>query len=466
MKEILQKFIDSVPDYKEFLTVAELDESSKKLAQAYPDTVKIFEMGKTREGHPLYCLKIGDEATTPDVGIMYGCPHPNEPIGTMLLEHFTWELAKNKDLFDEIGYTWYIVKSWDLDATLLNENWFKGPFTITNYARNFYRPAGHKQVDWTFPIDYKDLHFHDPIPETVAMMKLIDEIKPKFVYSLHNAGFGGVYWYISKPMPEIYEQMHNAAHKQGIALNLGEPEMPYCKEYYPAVYAKTSVTDSYDYMEENGITDIGSKIKQGTCSADYAADVSDAFTLLTELPYFLDKRINNMEESDVLRKDVVAEKLEFGEKNTEQINAIVKKVEEFVDKESPFYTALAATVRSSSNAEATRKMIATNPDYQRKAKVSEEFSNSLVAKFYRLLSMGMLVRLHESELEKMHKNNENNPEKQKALEAGREESLAFFNDLALYLEENLDYSVQEIKKLVTIQLEAGLLSMDYVKKHY
>lgn len=106
----------------------------------------------------------------------------------MMLEYFTRALAENKALRDELDYTWYIVKAWDYDGLMLNEKWLKGPYTLYNYSRNFFRPAGFKQVDWTFPIDYKDLHFHEPIPETQAMMKLIDEIRPEFIYSLHNAG--------------------------------------------------------------------------------------------------------------------------------------------------------------------------------------------------------------------------------------------------------------------------------------
>ena len=39
-------------------------------------------------------------------------PHPNEPIGAMMLEYFTRELAENKELREKLDYTWYIVKSW------------------------------------------------------------------------------------------------------------------------------------------------------------------------------------------------------------------------------------------------------------------------------------------------------------------------------------------------------------------
>ena len=102
---------------------------------------------------------------------------------------------------NDLGYTWYIVKCVDPDGLKLNENWLKGPFTVTNYIKNFFRPAGNVQVEWSFPMKYKEYNFNKPLPETVALMSLIEKIKPDFIYSLHNAGFGGVFWYINREMP-------------------------------------------------------------------------------------------------------------------------------------------------------------------------------------------------------------------------------------------------------------------------
>ena len=59
-QETLRRTIEKIPDYKTFLTVEEMDESSKRLAEEYPDVVTLFKCGKSRDGHPLYCLKIGE----------------------------------------------------------------------------------------------------------------------------------------------------------------------------------------------------------------------------------------------------------------------------------------------------------------------------------------------------------------------------------------------------------------------
>ena len=462
MKKIFEDVISKIPDYKEFLTVDEMDANSKKLADEFPETVELFEMGKTREEHPLYCLKIGNGSNK---ALMFGCPHPNEPIGAMLLEYFTKELAENDQLREELDYTWYIIKSWDADGTKLNENWFKGPYTLYNYSRNFFRPAGNQQVDWTFPIDYKNLHFHDSIPETKAMMNLIDEIKPKFIYSLHNAGFGGVYWYLSEETPEIYDDMKNAAKKQGIPLALGEPEAPYCVEFAPAIYKSLGIRQDYDYLEKYGVENPAESIKVGTSSADYAKEVSDAFTLLTELPYFYDKRINDLTDSDITRKDAVLEKLKFSKEGDEFITATLNSTIKYMEEKNPFKLALESFTGNEESNEATKKMVDENPDFARMATVAEKFDNLLISKFYKMLSYGLLVRANESELLKMKERNEDNPEKKKALEEAFKISEEKLKELSEELEEKIDYEVIPIKKLVSIQLECGLLMADYLKKN-
>lgn len=461
MKAVFQKLIDTIPDYKGFFTVDEMDNSSKRLAEQYPECVSITEIGKSGSGNPLYCLKIGHGERN---ALFLGCPHPNEPIGAALLEHFTWSLAANKELQDELGYTCYVVKAWDCDGVRLNEKWLKGPFTITNYSRNFYRPVGFKQVDWTFPIDYKELHFNNAIPETRAVMRLIDEIRPSFIYSLHNAGFGGVYWYISHDMPEIHDEMYAAANRQQVPLNLGEPESPYCHAYAPAIYQKTTIRDNYDYLEQNGAKEIGKRIKTGTCSADYGEEVCGAFTLLTELPYFFDKRISDMSESKAIRRDVAEEKLNCEEQYNNSITALINESEAYIDKQNPFMVTLRDFASPKRN-DATRKMISVNPAFAKHATIAEEFSNLLVAKFYKLLQFGMLVRMHESELENMKKTGEEDPCKRAALECGMQKALTMFNELAEYLEAEIHYEVVPIRKLVAIQLESGLLTMQYLKDH-
>ena len=129
MKPVYERLLAAIPDSREFLTAQELDASSFALAEKYPDIVSVFPFGETKEGRTLYCMKISGGS---HVGLMFGCPHPNEPIGTMMLEHLTKSLAEDEELRRELDYTWYIVKAWDYDGLVLNEKWLKGPYTLYN----------------------------------------------------------------------------------------------------------------------------------------------------------------------------------------------------------------------------------------------------------------------------------------------------------------------------------------------
>ena len=66
------------------------------------------------------------------------------------------------------------------------------------------------------------------------------------------------------------------------------------------------------------------------------------------------------------------------------------------------------------------------------------------------------------ELEKMEENKEDNSEKKEALEKAYNTSLERLKNLSEVLEEKIDYEVVPIKKLISIQLECGLIMADYL----
>lgn len=457
---MIDRILAQVPDYQTFLTVDEMDESSRRLAEAYPEVVKLLEIGQSRSGHPIYCLKIGSGSEN---AICYGTPHPNEPIGAMLLEAFAAILAKDDAARAALDYTWYIIKAWDVDGTRLNEPWFKGPFSITNYVRHFFRPAPTRQVDWTFPLDHKKLHFHDTIPETKALQGLIDTLHPKFLYSLHNSAFGGVYWYVTQPFEEdFYERLRQVAAKNGLPVDLGEPEAPYIKRYSPAVYRSISMGDTYDYYEAYGMEHPEELCSAGDCSASYAKAKCGAFTLLTELPYFFNPAICDLSESDMLRKDANLYALDYNKRLQEFAYDTMQIAWDYIDPENPFKFAMNGFNRISDDT-ATRKMLETNPEYQKKATVAEKFSNVDLQPFFSCLTLCLYTRAHQMELEQMAERGEDNPAKKEALTRALHIFETRLMEQAAEAEKTLPYEVVPIQKLIRIQLESGLLTASQIR---
>ena len=460
MDAIFEKLLAGIPDSKQFLTVEEMDASSRRLAKEYPETVELFSIGKSRAGKDLLCLKIGDE---PRNAIMFGLPHPNEPIGTMMLEYLTEQLAKDEALRHRLGYTLYVVKAWDYDGYKLNEGWIKGPYTITNYSRNFYRPISKQQVDWTFPIDYKELHFHDVMPEAEAMMGLIDKVRPSFIYSLHNSGFGGVYWYFTRDIDKgLYESLYEAPRKEDIPIHFGEPESPALKVFYPAVFEGGGIQVEYDYMEKYGVKNIAQEIDCGTCSDEYADKLCGATTFLTEMPYFYSARIADRSPSDMTRAEAFRAKIRWTKETNVRIRQILDISAADLGKENPFRDSVEAFMKGGGE-EAQLKMIDEDPAYQNKATVAEKFDSVDCSRFYRLLSCGMLVRANELALSRLTEATPENGEKRARLQKALAAAAQLHAELAEQLEKDMDYSVIPIRKLVHIQLECGLKVMEFLK---
>ncbi len=448
-----EDLIKDIPDYKRFYKVDEMDEHSRQLAEKYPDKVRMYEAGKSRKGYPINVLEIGNGSKN---ALLFGCPHPNEPIGAMMLEYFSERLATDDELLNYFDYTWHIIKVIDIDGTKLNEGWFDDSSSIRNYAQGFYRPPGFEQVEWTFPVDYKTLHFDSPMPETQVLMKLMEDKKPDFMFSLHNAGFGGVYYYITEDSPAMYPIFDRLPKLVNLPLSLGEPEAPYLKTLHPAVYELSPITADYDYIDANSDKDPASIIKSGACSDEYAGRVADTYSIVCEMPYYYDPRIEDLSDSDITRREARLFSNDKAFEHHKFLTEMLDEIREDADKSSPFYSAINNFVETSGGyLEAERKEIETNPEMDRPATVAEVFDNKLVAQFYQSLMLGMLNRLIDGSLKLKDS---------QALSNAKEKAKKAFEDKISYLEENLNYKTIPIKDLVTVQLMAGLYTADFVQK--
>lgn len=465
METIYQELLDNIPDYPCYLTAEEMDESSRRLAAKYPAVVSLFHCGQTKRGHPLQCLKIGHGSHN---ALLLGMPHPNEAVGAMLIEYLAGALAESEALRDALDYTWYMIKTWDMDGAKLNEGWLKGPFTLRNYARHFFRTPSYEQPDWTFPADYKRFRFHAPVPETEAAMELIDRIRPQFIYSLHNGGLGGVFWYLSLPTPELYAALGAVPGRYGLSIPRSGADLPYCETLAPAIYRMDSMKDLYDYLERLG-TDMEAYSKDpanGENSAHYGFSRHGSFSLTTELPYFFDPRIGDDSPCGRKLREILLEKAGTEIAMGNVVLEILEDAGRYFSGDNRFAAAVRAYYRHAKpDAAAITKRIEADPANEREATVAEEFSNIQANCFYLTLYMGMLIRACEYELVETASAAEAAAGKKSALEKGRDRALAAFEKAVFELEEQVNYEVVPIKKLIATQLESGLLIAEHLKAH-
>lgn len=393
MENLIWRVLTDIPDFREFLTVDELNKSTVELASKYPDKAYVFRIGEARNGEPINCLRIGYGELT---ALLFAFPHPNEPIGSMTLEYLSWKLCIDDAFREKMNATWYIIKCVDPFGARLNEGWFKGDWSPIKYALNYYRPPGYKQVEWTFPIEYKTLKFNNPTPETKALMDLINEIKPDYVSSLHNAGFCGAYFYLSDPIPSVYDKLYTVISKFNIPLHLGEPEVPYVSKFANAIFKMPTIVDEYEYLAKYLKKDPSEIIKSGASSDEYVKRVNkDALTFVCEVPYIYDERIANTTPTGIKRRDAIILETEKTRLFLVGLKKKLEAIKSHINESSPFHEALSEFIRVGLESIIAKKNWARrDSSTNRQATVSELFDSMVVRTyFYGMLMLGLFYRL-------------------------------------------------------------------------
>jgi hypothetical protein len=383
------QIISDVPEYKEFLTVAELSASSRDLARTFPKLVTLRTIGTSLEGRPIEMLTIGRGKRK---ALLIGTPHPNEPIGTLTLEFLSRRLCEDADLRDELDYTFLIIKCADPDGTLLNEGWFKQPFSPLTYALNFYRPPQREQVEWSFPVHYKTLHFTDPCPETHAIMEVMEAERPSFLYSLHNAGFCGCYFYVSRPLPGLFPRLRRVVAGQGLPIHRGEPEVPYVKRFEEGVYALFGVQESYDYLARNLPEDPAPYIEAGTSSDDYLKTLTAGYSLVCEMPYYSDQVLQDTSPAGITRRDAMLQ----GVFRVDSIYHDIREYFAILSRGAPrdrLYRSIDDYAKKTPKRLAALKREVEAPQYAREATKAEAFDATVCKVFQHMLYLGEVYRL-------------------------------------------------------------------------
>ena len=454
---MFKEVIESVPNYREFMYINELNESSRKLAEKYSDIVELFKIGKSTRGEDIYALKVGEGENK---AILIGFPHPNEPIGSLTCEYLSWRIAEDEKLRKTLDFTWYFVKAADIDGAKLNEGWFKGEYDTIKHVLNYYRTPSDRQIEWTFPIKYKNFEWNKPAPETKALMNLIDKVKPDLVYPLHNSAFGGVYFYVSDPCPSLYPKLHKLVESEELPLHLGEPEAPYMKKLADAIFYFPSFKEVYDFYERHSDKDPISFIKHGGSSKDYVKQASDAFLIICEMPYIFDERIVDTSPTNVSRRDTNLQGIKYWEDIYEFIKENFEETKNYLNTSSPFYEAIYRFLETFKPLlEAERKWAETDESLNRPATVSELFDNQVITKYYSMRIMGEFIRLLDGTVKK-------STSPSKKLIATREKSYNKLLKINDEFQKEANIKVIPIQKLVRVQVGVALYAADFVQKEY
>ena len=380
-----------MPDRREFLTLEELRESSRRLVAEFPGIARLETVGASAEGRPIELLTVGHGGKA---ALFLGVPHPNEPIGTLTLEFLCRLLCEDPELRARLDATVYAITVADPDGLVLNEGWFKGGFSPLRYTLNYYRPPHREQVEWSFPIEYKTLRFTTPSPETAAVMRVMERVRPHFFYSLHNAGFCGVYFYVSHERPALFAALHRLVAHQGLPLHRGEPEVPYLRTLAPAVYALFGIDETYEFMARTLGEDPAPLIEAGTSSDDWLRRVCDAFSLVCELPYYTAPGLEDTRAAGMCRRDALL----AGLGRAEALHAECERAFGALRGRAPAHRltrSVADYLEKTPKRLAAERAHAQDPAYTREATRAEALDATTCRAFHHMLYLGEVYRLAE-----------------------------------------------------------------------
>ncbi|GGX54676.1 M14 family zinc carboxypeptidase [Streptomyces fructofermentans] len=196
-------------------TVDELTREARAMVAARPDTVRLRTVGTSRAGRPLRLLSAGHGRR--QILTVAGA-HANEPVGGASSLALAADFVRDPRVLDELDCTWHFLLCLDPDGTTLGQRRLTehpaGTPTLDGYYRGFYRPAFVSQPE--FPPVSTDPHL--PMPESRALIGLIDELRPVLQFSLHGVEVGGSFLQLTRPVAGAARAFRSVAAELGIPL--------------------------------------------------------------------------------------------------------------------------------------------------------------------------------------------------------------------------------------------------------
>jgi hypothetical protein len=233
------------------------------------------------------------------------------------------------------------------------------------------------------------------IPETQALMRVIDDVRPELMVSLHNAELGGVYYYVSEEVPGAVDALHAVPRTLGLPLDVGEPESPSIRSIAPAVFHMSSTREEYDYLESLGLA--AAAMVGGESSSAYARR-HGTVSLVAELPYWSHPLADDTTPTSADYADVVRAKGEELVDLGATLTGLLDDARPDLTLRSPFLRASEAFVPMMGEGGRAELLRAERPELRRAATAAEVFSNEDVVRCFRLRFGGMLLRALDAEV--------------------------------------------------------------------
>ncbi|MDX3072106.1 M14 family zinc carboxypeptidase [Streptomyces sp. MI02-7b] len=210
-------------------TVDEVAAAARALTLRRPDLCRVRTVGTSRAGEPLLLLSVGHGRR--NVLVVAG-PHANEMVGGATALRLARWVAADPALREGADASWHFLLCADPDGARLNEAVPDGRFTMLGHYRHFFRPRAAEQPEW-LPDDGS---LAGALPETRALIAVIDELRPVLQCSLHGIDVGGSFIQVTRAIPRLAERIAKSAAEFDIPLEAGSSDAFHWPSPGPGVY--------------------------------------------------------------------------------------------------------------------------------------------------------------------------------------------------------------------------------------
>jgi hypothetical protein len=201
------------------------------IALRYPEICRLGAVGRSREGRPLLMLTVG---RGPRNVLVVAGPHANEAaVGGATALRLAAQIAADRAQGTDDGSAWHFLLCIDPDGAALNEPWLPGPYTLRQHYEHFFRPCAAEQPEW---LPHDGAVQAAVLPETRALVALLDRLRPVLQCSLHAIDVGGSFVQLTRDVPGVAERIGKSAAELDIPLESGSSDAFQWPSPGPGVY--------------------------------------------------------------------------------------------------------------------------------------------------------------------------------------------------------------------------------------
>jgi|GEM_PF-960054 hypothetical protein len=442
--------LENVPHFRRYMTVDELHKRNAELVNENPGKVELIDLGKSTNGEVIDCLKIGDGKYN---ALIHGFPNCEEPMGGNLLDYFASSLVQDDELRESLDYTWYLIKCSDPDGARLNEGFQKGPHTPMNFTLNYYRTPNVLTAESCFPYRFGPLDLNDPVPETKALMKIMDTVPMTFISSLHMMKWGGITYEVPEPCEPIYPTLWDVAKQFNVF-----PRKRLGTMYAPGIQYAAYLSPARSWVKAWNAGNKNLEPIRGCYIYEYGQQLNpNMFMQIPECCIWYEPDMWNNTPTDT----TLGEALDYGKAKLDEADSFLLKIWQealpHLKTETPFKAMteewMAPIISAYTNV--------TDPAFSydektrgKKATVAEKVGVEGHDDLYRMFYLGAMIRTLEAELEA------GGSEK---LDGLNKEVMGTLQEYDNYLHDNYTILAHPIRNLVGMSLGSILHSAEYAK---